>query len=125
MTPGELAACVRAGTPVSFEQVMAVIAAHYRYRPCRFRNGLGADAIINDAGINEGSCKIFYLARLLDLDQAQTLALFGDFYRRDVLGAPDGTNHANIRRFLRDGWAGIAFEDVALEPGAAACGQNE
>jgi hypothetical protein len=115
MTPEELAERVRLGMPVAFEAVMAVVAENYAYRPCRFRNGVGADAVVNEAGTNEGSCKIFHLARLLGLDQQQTLALFGDFYQRDVLGTPTGTSHANIRRFMRDGWAGIAYEGVPLE----------
>lgn len=125
MTPEELALRVRAGMPVGFAEVMAVVAAHYCYRPCRFHNGLGADAIVNDAGTNEGSCKIFYLGRLLGLEKDQTLALFGDFYRRDVLEAPEGTNHANIRRFMRDGWAGIQYDGVALEPKRGSAERDE
>jgi len=120
MTPDELVCRVRAGTPVMFNEVMAVINDHYVYRPCRFTNGLGDDPIVNEAGTNEGSCKIFYLGRLLGLDQQDTLALFGDYYRQDVLNAPYGTNHANIRRFMRDGWAGVLHEGIALEPKAAA-----
>jgi CDGSH-type Zn-finger protein len=98
---------------------MSVIDTHYRYEPCRFRNGVGDDALINEPGTNQGSCKIFFFAQLLELDQAGTLSLFGDFYRRDVLEHPDGTGHANIRRFMRDGWAGIAYEGIALTPLAA------
>jgi hypothetical protein len=120
MTPEELACRVRAGTPVTFNEVMAVINEHFVYRPCRFTNGLGDDPIVNNAGTNEGSCKIFYFGRLLGLDREETLALFGDFYHQDVLNAPDGTNHANIRRFMRDGWAGVVHEDIALEPRASA-----
>ena len=120
MNPQQLAARVRAGEPVSFEEVMAVVAQHYRYRPCRFRNGLGRDPIVNEAGTNEGSCRVLYLGRLLALSETHTLELFGDYYRRDVLGAPNGTDHANIRRFMRDGWAGVDFDDVVLEPKSGA-----
>jgi hypothetical protein len=32
-----------------------------------------------------------------------------------VLDNPDGTDHANIRNFIRDGWAGIVFDGVVLK----------
>lgn len=66
--------------------------------------------LINEAGRNEGSCKISALARLHGLDQSQTLALFGDYYRKDVLENPTGNDHQNIRNFMRDGWDGIVFK---------------
>lgn len=37
------------------------------------------------------------------LDEDSTLACFGSYYRDDVLKFPDGTDHGNIRRFMRDG----------------------
>jgi hypothetical protein len=49
------------------------------------------------------------------LDQAQTLGLFGDYYRRDVLDNPDGVNHLNIRNFMKYGWAGIHFSTSVLK----------
>jgi hypothetical protein len=116
LTISDLIRQVKASVPVAFEQVMAVIDAEYRYRACRFRNGVGADALINEAGTNEGSCKIFYFSRLMEFDEQQTLALFGDYYRRDVLMTPEGVNHANIRRFMRDGWPGVVYEGVPLVP---------
>lgn len=117
MSIDELIGQVRAGVPVSFRQVIATIDAHYRYTPCRFRNGLGPDALTNEAGANEGSCKIFYFAHLHGLDQQQTLSLFGDFYRQDVLQNPQETNHGNIRRFMRDGWPGIQYQEgIPLAP---------
>jgi len=99
---------------VRFDQVMAVIDSHYDYRPAAFSNGCGDDMLHNQAGSNEGSCKIFAFAQLNQLDPTQTLACFGDYYRRDVLASPDGSDHANIRRFMRDGWAGIRFEQFPL-----------
>ncbi len=120
MTLEELIRKVKAGEPVDFQQAIAAIDAAYAYAPCRFRNGVGPDPLINEAGTNEGSCKIFYCARLHGLDQAQTLALFGDYYRCDVLEHPGAANHGNIRRFLRDGWAGIHYEGVPLMPRAPA-----
>ena len=118
MSIEDLVARVTAGVPVDFDQVIAAIDTHYHYQPCRFRNGVGRDALVNERGTNEGSCKIFFFARLLGFDEAQTLALFGDYYRQDVLKNPGGTNHANIRRFARDGWPGIIHEGVALVPRA-------
>ena len=40
----------------------------------------------------------------LALPNNATLWLFGDFYRKDVLENPDGTDHANIRAFMEGGW---------------------
>ena len=96
---------------VEFDQVMAVIADNYTYTPTRFSNG---PDVINEAGTNEGSCKIFAFAKLQDLNQAQTLACFGKYYREDVLQHPDNTDHANIRSFIKNGWDGISFEGSAL-----------
>lgn len=103
-----------AAASVEFDQVMAVISEAYLYTPTRFTNGSGAGAAINEAGTNEGSCKIFAFAKLNTLPAAQTLALFGTFYRDDVLAHPDATDHANIRNFMRHGWDGIQFDGVAL-----------
>lgn len=105
---------VKAGQAVEFEETMAVIARHYQYRPTEFSNGLQG-AVVNAAGQNEGSCKIFAFALLHDLTKEQTLALFGKFYRVDVLKNPDAEDHQNIRTFIRDGWAGINFKDAALQ----------
>ena len=107
---------VKAGEPVEFQETIDLIAGHFSYMPTRFSNGLGDDRLVNEPGVNEGSCKIFSFARLHGLNEAETLALFGRFYREDVLGHPEGADHRNIRNFLRDGWAGIAFDGVALTP---------
>ena len=72
-------------------------------------------AVINEAGKNEGSCKIFYFAKLMQLDEISTLKCFGRFYQ-DVLNTPNGTDHMNIRNFMKDGWKGIAFAGQALTP---------
>lgn len=107
---------VKRGEPLEFQETIAVIEANYRYTPTRFTNGLGPEAVVNEAGKNEGSCKIFSFARLAGLTPDQTLALFGAFYRDDVLGHPDGSDHQNIRNFIKDGWDGIRFEGDALTP---------
>ena len=95
---------------VEFEQVIAVIDQHYDYTPSQFSNG----AINNPAGSNEGSCKIFAFAQLNNLSEMETLSLFGQYYRDDVMGHPDGDDHKNIRNFLLDGWLGIQFDKVVL-----------
>lgn len=116
MTLHDLIARLRARPQsLDFKIVIDTINAHYHYTPARFTNGRGDDKVINEAGTNEGSCRIFAFALLQGLSPNQTLALFGDFYRKDVLGNPEGTDHANIRAFMRHGWAGIHFDTPALQ----------
>jgi hypothetical protein len=114
MTIDTLIASIQSGTPVSFSETIEVIKTHYQYTPSRFTNGIGAQAIVNEAGTNEGSCRIFAFALLQGLSEPETLQLFGDFYRKDVLENPEGQDHLNIRTFMRDGWAGIQFDQPAL-----------
>lgn len=95
---------------IEFNETMAVISAHYCYQPCQFRNG----DLHNEAGSNEGSCKIFAFGQLNDLSEQATLACFGQYYREDVLQNPQGDDHGNIRNFMEHGWQGIHFEGVAL-----------
>ena len=106
---------VKNNEPVSFQDTIAVINEHYDYHPVEFSNGLGEECLVNLAGVNEGSCKIFAFALLHDLDKQQTLNLFGDFYRVDVLGDPEGQGHQNIRNFIKFGREGIQFEEMPLE----------
>ena len=105
---------IRREEPVSFDETQAIIREHYDYQPTEFSNGSGEDVLTNQAGQNEGSCRIFAFAQLNELTEQQTLALFGDYYWRDVLDHPDGNDH--IRTFQRHGWAGITFKGVALTP---------
>ena len=99
---------------VAFNDTIAVIDALYDFTPTAFRNG----ELKNAAGQNNGSCKVFTFAGLHRLSVEQTLHCFGDYYRKDVLGNPGGTDHQNIRNFMKTGWAGIAFEGNALSPRA-------
>jgi hypothetical protein len=105
---------IKNNVPVSFNETMSIISNYYDYRPTEFCNGLSDDQLINKAGTNEGSCKIFAFAKIHGLNQQQTLELFGDYYRLDVLNNPTGTNHQNIRNFMRTGWEGIRFNSEAL-----------
>ncbi len=105
---------IQAAEKVSFSDTLAVIVENYTYQPTQFINGFAEDQLVNAPGVNEGSCKIFAFAQLQQFDQAQTLSLFGDYYRIDVLGNPAGTDHKNIRNFIKYGWEGIDFNGVAL-----------
>jgi DNA-binding IscR family transcriptional regulator len=101
---------------IRFEDVIACIDEHFDYTPVHFSNGQGHDKVMNQAGSNEGSCKIFAFATLQGLNETQTLHCFAQYYREDVLQHPEGNDHANIRTFMRHGWAGIQFEQSALHP---------
>ena len=105
---------IRTNTPVSFNETIAIITEHYHYQPTEFSNGLNEHALVNSAGTNEGSCKIFAFGLIHQLSEQQTLNLFGDYYRIDVLTDLNGLGHQNIRNFMADGWQGIGFEGVAL-----------
>ena len=97
---------------ISFADTMAVIDAYYDFTPTAFKNA-GLD---NAAGQNNGSCKIFAFGLHQDLNEAHTLASFGDYYRQDVLLNPKGDDHQNIRHFLKHGWDGISFAGEPLSP---------
>jgi hypothetical protein len=99
---------------ISFDETIAVITEHHHYHATEFSNGLNDQLLVNLAGTNEGSCQIFAFAKLQQFDQQQTLNLFGDYYRHDVLNNPDGAGHQNIRNFMQYGWDGICFSGVAL-----------
>ncbi len=107
---------VKKGERVSFKETMAVIEENFIYTPVLFFNGLGEAPVKNPAGTNEGSCKIFALGKRFGLSKDETLSLFGELYFKDVLENPDGTDHSNIRTFLREGWEGIRFESEPLAP---------
>lgn len=98
-----------------FQEVITIIEEHYFYTPTAFYNGVDNDCIINNAGDNEGSCKIFSFAHDQKLNKTQTLHCFGQYYRNDVLNHPENTDHSNIRSFIKYGWKGITFEGSALK----------
>ncbi len=98
-------------TSIEFSEIMKLIDELYTYTPTKFTNG---PEVINEPGSNEGSCRIFAFAQDQQLTEEQTLHCFGTYYRNDVLGNPEGTDHANIRSFMQHGWKGIQFEQPAL-----------
>lgn len=96
---------------IIFKDVIAYIDENYDFTPTKFTNG----NTINEANQNNGSCKVFSFAQLNNLSKEQTLSLFGEFYREDVLKNPNGTDHQNIRNFIEFGWDGISFDGEALK----------
>lgn len=94
-----------------FEDSMALVERYFHYTPAVFHNG----PLRNEAGENEGSCKLFALAQHCYLSEVDTLACFGRHYRQ-VLDEPAGSSHANIRQFMGTGWSGIRFETQPLRP---------
>jgi hypothetical protein len=95
---------------ITFPETIAVIEANYDFTPTAFENGLQHNA----AGENSGSCKLFAFSEIQNLTQAETLSCFGGYYYEDVLKNPNGTDHQNIRNFIKNGWDGIAFYGSAL-----------
>lgn len=101
-----------------FEDTLELISRYFDYSPAGFSNG----PLRNEAGENEGSCKLFALGQFCNLTDAETLSCFGRHYRQ-VLDEPAGTSHGNIRQFMATGWSGIRFDSQPLrlrtEPAAA------
>ncbi|UNU73572.1 HopJ type III effector protein [Moraxella nasovis] len=94
---------------LNFADVLAYIDANYHYTPVAFHNG----EVVNAPGVNEGSAKVFGLAKLHGLNQLDTLSLFAEHYQA-VQATPDGIDHANIRNFMHYGWRGFAMPKNAL-----------
>lgn len=94
---------------ISFNDVINFIDDFYRYSPVSFTNGEAH----NDTGVNEGSAKVFGFAKHHNLNQLDTLKLFGEHYE-SVLATPNGTDHPNIRNFLHWGWQGFLMEKNPL-----------
>mgnify|MGYP000146653947 CR=1 FL=1 len=97
-----------------FETTLAFIEQAFNFTPSAFING----GVLNTIEQNQGSCKVFALAQLLNLSQQQALSCFGQHYR-DVLATPDVDNHHNLRRVLKEGLDNISFDQFPLEKKAA------
>jgi HopJ type III effector protein len=95
---------------VTFAETISIIDTYYSFTPTGFQNGTQYNA----GGENSGSCKIFFFAHLQNLTPIETLTCFGDYYFIEVLQNSEGTNHQNIRNFIKTGWEGIHFEGIAL-----------
>lgn len=97
------------GSQLQFQEVLDHIAEQYTYSPASFQNG----SLKNLATENQGSAKVFYFAKLNNLSETDTLKLFAEHYQ-NVLDNPTGDGHQNIRQFMANGWAGVAFEADVL-----------
>lgn len=98
------------GDDLKFEEFLEVCDEQYEYGLIEFKNG----DIVNGPGENDGSAKVLSYGALAGFDKEMTLKLWGQYYR-DVLASPDGTDHQNIRNFMKTGWDGVPFENgVAL-----------
>lgn len=95
---------------LDFSETLTVIDAYYQFTETAFDNGEQH----NEAGQNSGSCKVFSFAQLNQLSEQQTLNMFAQYYRDDVLSQPDGDDHQNIRQFMLHGFAGLRFAGQAL-----------
>ena len=95
---------------IEFSELMEIIDSEYDFTPTAFKNG----ELENAENENMGSCKVFSFAQLHGLTTEQALACFGAYYREDVLQNPEGTDHQNIRNFMKTSWDGISFNQEAL-----------
>ncbi len=96
---------------IEFKDALSTIDSLYVFTQTSFKNG----DLVNEAGQNSGSCKIFSFARLHNFSPEQTLACFGSYYRNDVLTHPENSDHQNIRNFIKTGWSGIEFDSEPLK----------
>ena len=96
-------------TAISFKETMQVIEDHYNFNPTVFTNG----DTINNAGENNGSCKLFAFAMHQEFTKEETLLCFGEHYQ-SVLEDKNGTSHQNIRNFMQTGFKSLSFENEAL-----------
>ena len=93
---------IKSGAQVTFKETIAMIDEHYVYFEVPFSNG----DLSSKPNENVGSAKIFSFALLTRMDEKACLRLFGEI-ARDL--APTGSDHMNIRNFMRIGWSGVSF----------------
>ncbi len=95
---------------VEFSDTISVIESLYSFTPIAFKNG----SLFNKEDENQGSCKVFSFAIQQGFSKEETLACFGKYYFEDILNNPEGTDHQNIRNFIKTGFEGLLFEGEAL-----------
>ena len=104
---------------VKFTEVMQKIDELYDHNPqFGYSSGVGTEGGFetrNEAGVNVGSNKVFYFAKMHGFTEEMTLRLFCEHYQ-NVLETPDGTSHLNIRSFMKNGWEGVRFDGETLRP---------
>ena len=92
------------GSPANFAETIALIDEHYQYFEVPFSVG----DVKNKANENTGSAKVLSLGLMTRMDEKATLRLFGEHYAQ-VQATPQGTDHANIRSFIKNGFPGVEF----------------
>lgn len=95
---------------INFSDTITVIEENYNFTNAAFKNG----DLENSSTQNLGSCKVFSFALKQKFTKEETLACFAQFYFIDVLENPNGTDHQNIRNFMKTGFEGLVFEKEAL-----------
>jgi hypothetical protein len=96
---------------VTLDVALKVIEENYEFSPVGFSNG----GVKYEAGQNIKTCQLLAFGEIHGLTKSQTLSCYGSFYRTDVLGHPDGTDHEPIRKFMKHGWKGVKFDSRALK----------
>lgn len=104
----ELLAALKNDTAI-FNDVITFVDTSYDFIPISFVNGNKT----NELGENNGSAKVFALAKSHGLSKAETLALFAEHYKK-VVATPTDTDHDNIRNFIEFGWEGIKMSTNPL-----------
>lgn len=95
---------VKGGAEVTLKETLTLIDDNYEYVAVTFANG----DIVNQPNENMGSAKVFSFGLMTQMDEKATLALFGEVYRNLD---PNGTDHQNIRNFLKYGWSKVVFSN--------------
>jgi hypothetical protein len=100
----EFANSIKAGTKqVTYQDTIDFLDQHYIYLPVPFKCG----DLSYEPGVKTGAAKIFSFALMVNMSEAETLRLFGEFYRNL---SPGGVERPNIRNFVKGGWGCISFE---------------
>lgn len=92
-----------------FIDTLSFIDAWFDYQPSAFT----FRDLANAAHENQGSCKIFALAQLLNLDNKQALLCFGEHYRN--LAHTPTNSHLNLRQLAKHGLTQIEFAHFPLQ----------
>jgi len=95
---------ISGGEVVNFAETIKLIDEHYTYFAVPFTCG----DLKSPANTNTGSAKVFSFGLMTKMDEKSTLRLFGEHYK-DVLANPSGTDHPNIRNFMKLGWGAVTF----------------
>lgn len=94
-----------------FQDVINFIDHYYDYHSSSFVNGQKSNA----RGQNDGAARVLAFGHLNNLSVLDTLKLFAEHYQAVEANA-GGTDHENIRQFIRYGWFGLMFDHFPLTP---------